>query len=52
MTLVKKVACGWRLSPAIIERVKKAAKKLRRSQVDQVEMILEDWLDKFDAENE
>jgi hypothetical protein len=47
MSKVKKPA-PWRLDESIIERVKDAATKLRRSQVDQVEMILEEWLNKFE----
>ena len=41
----KRAACGWRLNPDIIARLKKAAKEERRSQVDQVEIILEKWLE-------
>lgn len=51
MTLVKRVNAPWRLNPKILERVKEAAKKERRSQVDQVEIMLEAWLDKFEADN-
>jgi len=49
MTLVKRVACGWRLNPDLIDRMKKAAAKERRSQVDQVEIALEEFLKKHEA---
>ena len=51
MNVVKRVAVGWRINPDLIERMKKAAAKMRRSQVVQVEIALEEWLNIFEAEN-
>jgi hypothetical protein len=51
MDVVKRVHVPWRVDPKLIERMRQAAIKMRRSQVLQVEIALEEWLDKFEAEN-
>lgn len=47
--VVKRIVPPWKVDPKLIEQLRAVALKEKRSQVGQVELILEKWLDDYEA---